>query len=103
MEQDLFSSLAYPNVPGARANECSRAAAEEMKGRAETLRMAVLSLLKDAALTADECAAHLKESVLSIRPRAAELNKMGLIFNTGKKRVNASGAKATVWRAVARG
>ena len=100
MEADLFSSLAYPNVPGARRNECSREAAEAMNGRAERLRDAALSLLKDTALTADEIAALLKETVLATRPRITELKAMGLIYNTGKKRKNISGVNASVWRAV---
>jgi hypothetical protein len=100
-EPDLFAALAYPNVPGARHNECSREAAEAIKGRAERLRDAALDILKGAALTADEVAAVLKETVLAIRPRVTELNKMGLIYKTGRKRKNASGANATVWKAVA--
>jgi len=37
---------------------------------------------------------------LSIRPRLTELLALGKIADTGETRTNASGKKATVWRAV---
>jgi hypothetical protein len=99
IEPDLFAELAYPNSPGARRNGSSRAAAVDMKDRAPAIRDRALALLKGAALTADEVAAVLKETVLATRPRITELNRMGLIHDTGRTRLNASGSKATVWKA----
>lgn len=75
-----------------------RAAHEVAKGRAKTLRDEALLLLARYELTADEVAARLKESVLSIRPRITELKARGLIADTGLRRRNASGEKARVWR-----
>lgn len=49
-------------------------------------------------MTADECARHLSESVLSIRPRFSELLRANRIEDTGERRKNASGRNATVWK-----
>jgi hypothetical protein len=55
-------------------------------------------------MTADEIAAQLGCSILSVRPRVSELNVGGEIEQTGARRKNASGMTATVWRfAVRRG
>lgn len=71
-----------------------------MAPRAQPLRAQVLAVLRDGSLTADECAAVLHKSVLSIRPRVTELVRLGLIADTGRTRKNQSGINATVWRAV---
>mgnify|MGYP000322982922 CR=1 FL=1 len=57
---------------------------------------ALVKLRYFAGLTADECAAVLGESVLSIRPRFSELLGAGLIRETGQRRRNASGKMADV-------
>ncbi len=93
---DLFT---YPSQPGFKRSGTSRAAAEKIAPRAPTLRDMALRLMMDAALTADEVAAKLGKSVLSIRPRLSELNRMGLIYDTGRTRKNESGVSATIWRA----
>lgn len=90
----------YPYVPGAKTGGTSRHAAEAMKPRAPTLRDKVLELLKHDALSADECATALNETVLSVRPRLSELVKLNLIYDTGLTSKNASGINATIWRAV---
>jgi predicted HTH transcriptional regulator len=96
-QQDLF---AYPNSAGWRRTRTSRQAAAAIQPRVATLRERVLALLKDASLTADECAAKLDKSILSIRPRLSELLALGKIEDTGRTRKNDSGVQATVWRAV---
>jgi predicted HTH transcriptional regulator len=93
---DLFS---YPKAPGYKAEGTSRTAAEKVRPQALSLRDQVLALLRDAALTADECAAKLDKSILSIRPRLSELLALGKIHDTGRTRANASGIRATVWKA----
>lgn len=100
MQADLFSPDRYPSQPGWKRRDTSRAAAESMKGRAQTLRDAALAVIKQSAgLTADEVAAHLGESVLAIRPRVTELSAKGLIFDSRSRRQNASGKRAIVWLA----
>jgi hypothetical protein len=59
-----------------------------------------MALLGAGPLTADEAAAKLGESVLSIRPRISELRARGLIAPTGERRRNASGMRAMVWGVV---
>ena len=56
--------------------------------------------LQTRPMTADEVAALLGETVLSIRPRVAELRKLGKIAATGDKRRNESGMLASVWASV---
>lgn len=102
MHADLFDWRpvpAYPAVPGARAMDTSKAAAEHVAPDAARLRRLVLDCIAaaPAGLTADEVAERLGLSVLSARPRVTELNKMGAIKDAGIRRKNASGRNAAVW------
>jgi predicted ArsR family transcriptional regulator len=90
----------YPSVPGFKARDTSRNAAEAVRGRAVALRAACLTQLTASAATADEIASRLGESVLAIRPRVSELARMGKIADSGERRPNASGRNAIVWRVV---
>ena len=95
---DLFQ---YPNVPGARDRDTSRAAAASMAPSAATLRAQVLDLFeKSSGMTADEAAGRLGLSILSIRPRVTELSRTGKLRDSGKRRPNGSGRSAIVWLAV---
>lgn len=100
MEQpELPLNGPYPSQPGWKRTRTSKAAAETVKPYAKTLRDQVLELLRDASLTADECAAALGKSVLSIRPRLSELVAQSKIYDTGRTGKNASGIMATIWKA----
>ena len=92
---DLFSVR-----PGSKTGGTSAQAAREVErsGRAVTLKEKVIEELTGDALTADEIAANIGETVLSIRPRVAYLAKDGIIVDTGQRRANESGKQATVWR-----
>jgi hypothetical protein len=101
---DLFDwrpAPAYPAVPGARAMDTSKAAAEAIKPDAGRLRALTLCAIQGAGsvgLTADEAAEKvLFCSILSIRPRCTELQALGKIKDSGQRRANASGRKAIVW------
>jgi hypothetical protein len=96
---DLFT---YPHSPGHGGPETSTAAAEDIKGRAETLRGRVMELLQahPGGLTADEGAALLGEDWWSIRPRFSELVRFNLVEDSGERRLNESGKRAVVWRVV---
>ena len=92
---DLFS---YPASPGFKERGgTSEQAANAMHGSARILRDRVFAALAKKQMTADECAAALKESILSIRPRLSELAKDNMIRRTGERRKNASGMSAHVW------
>lgn len=93
---DLFS-YRYPAAPGHRNRDTSRAAAVSMRPAAPTLRARVLDVLAGRAMTADECALALGETVLAVRPRLTELARLGLIEDGGERRPNASGRMAIVW------
>lgn len=102
MNGDLFdwrAPAAYPEAPGARRRDTSQAAAESMAPSAARLRQMVMNCIEGnpGGLTADEVADRLCLSVLSARPRVTELNKMGMIRDTGERRKNASGRSAAVW------
>lgn len=88
----------YPTEPGYQMMETSFDAAKAVKPKASTLRDSVLALLRQRAMSADEVAGVLGESVLTIRPRVAELKRLGLIEETGQRHKNKSGKLATVWK-----
>lgn len=93
----------YPHSPGFREPTTSRDAAKVTAGRATSLRERVFEAIRrsgSAGLTADQAASALAETVLSIRPRVAELAKTGRLVRTGERRPNESGLKAAAWRAV---
>lgn len=96
----LFS---YPDAPGTKAGapETSRIAAARVAADATVLRQKCIDVLArhPDGLTADEVAAALNLSVLSIRPRMSELRQMNRIQDSGQRRKNASGHSAAVWRA----
>lgn len=97
MTGDLFTQV-YPEAPGFSNTDTSIAAAEHTASKAATLRSIVLDVFSDyGPLTADEVAEILGDSILSIRPRVTELNRMGEIEDAGTRRKNISGRNAIVW------
>jgi predicted ArsR family transcriptional regulator len=88
----------YPATPGWIDETTSRDAAFAVTDRAHSLREAVFAILSRRAMTADEVAAVLGESVLSMRPRVTELYKEDRIDRTGERRQNRSGLFAHVYR-----
>jgi hypothetical protein len=91
---DLFD---YPNQPGFKEQETSRAAAEAIAPRTPRLRAACLRVIARQPATPDEVADELGLSILSIRPRFTELARTGRITDTGLRRPNQSGRMAKVW------
>lgn len=91
----------YPQVPGFKAGGASQEAAERIAPTARIVRAQVLQRFVEAypgGLTADEVAANLKLSVLTVRPRVSELRRDGRLIVTGERRMNRSGMSATVLR-----
>lgn len=64
------------------------------------VRREVYDYLRDRpdGATADEIAYALGYSILTVRPRVSELNRMQKIADSGARRKNASGRNAIVWR-----
>lgn len=90
----------YPAAPGFKDRDTSRKAADSVSSRVETLRGLCLDRVRAAGaagLTADEAAARVNETVLSIRPRFTELLALERIRDSGQRRRNESGRTAKVW------
>ena len=92
---------AYPSSPGYKNKDKagpSRKAAISIKPHALNLRDRCYKIIGQMPMTADEVAETMEKSILSIRPRIAELVKLGKIEDSGNRRENESGKEATVWR-----
>jgi hypothetical protein len=90
----------YPDFPGFQDTDTSRAAAREADDFARPLKDRVLKEISSAGptgLTADEASRRVHNSILSVRPRVAELKKSGVIVDSGRRRANSSGRRAIVW------
>ncbi len=102
-QADLFGiAPAYPEIPGSRAEPTSRDAGRAIERHAATLRRRVLDHLRcihPRAKSADQIAAALECSILSIRPRVSELKRLGLAEPTPDRSRNASGLTARQMRA----
>lgn len=94
--------MAYPNTPGFKARGTSSQAARRIAPHAKRLLDRVQHFMETnypAPFTADQIADRLGESILSVRPRVAELHRGGKIVKTTVRGKNASGMTATAWRA----
>lgn len=97
LQMDMFDRAPkYPFAPAARDIDTSRGAAPKQERVSELHRQCIQILMAHPS-TADEVAKALKESVLLIRPRIAELRRQGKIRDTGNRRKNESGKSAAVW------
>ena len=95
----------YPDAPGHRNVDTSVEAADAIApdpGRLQRLAETTIRAVGDAGLTADELAARLKLERWSIQPRTTELSRKGFIRNSGLRRQNVTGKRASVWVAETR-
>lgn len=91
----------YPEAPGWKARDTSRAAADHMRPTASNIQEQCLRTYRvTGPMTADECATILGMSVLTVRPRVSQLAALNFLEDTGIRRKNDSGRNAIVWRAV---
>ena len=94
--------MTYPNTPGHQNTDTSKAAADAIEASLGHLQRMVLDAIRDAGsdgMTADEVAQKLRLSQLTVRPRATELARRGLVIDGGTRRKNESGRSAIVWEA----
>lgn len=95
----------YPYAPGFKGARggASEQAARKIASSAKNLRGRVLAEYQAAVngLTADEAATRLGLSILSVRPRVAELHRLGELAPSSERRANESGTLATVWKLAA--
>ncbi|RIK96984.1 MAG: hypothetical protein DCC74_09015 [Proteobacteria bacterium] len=89
----------YPDAPGFKASGPSEDAADAIAPRAPRIRDSVLGVIANATapVTADEVAAALGMSILTVRPRVSELHRMGEIRRANDRRCNSSGMTASTW------
>jgi hypothetical protein len=90
----------WPEHPGFKKTDTSEDAADKMVSKAATMRGQCLEMVNDSqekGVASDEAALSLGFIVVSTRPRFSELKEMGLIVDSGKRRLSAYGAKQIVW------
>lgn len=90
----------YPTEPGWKGRSTSHDAASGIAPRARSLRAQVYDALKQAPGSPEQIAERLGVPVMNVRPRAAELSRMGLITDSGQRATAMGGRKAIVWKAV---
>jgi hypothetical protein len=90
----------YPHVAGHRGLGGSVAAADVITPSLPQLQSAVLGALEQAGergATGDEIAAALGWDKYRVRPRTAELRKLGRIADSGQRRPSEAGIASIVW------
>lgn len=100
--KDQLGDQPYPLTPGWRDPETSRAAAEQVKESAETVRARVLVHLQaNGPSTVHKTAKALGMSVPTVQPRFSELKAANKIrWTGGNERNEVSRASAKVWEAI---
>lgn len=90
------------SLPYQAHSETSRNAAKAFRPRAQTAREKVFRLLEDTpgGLTDEETSCVLSMPPNTERPRRVELERQGLIADSGRVRGTDSGMKAVVWQVV---
>lgn len=94
------SSGGYPDAPGHRGVDTSIAAADAITGVAGRLRSIVYRTICEAGpngITTDEIAKALGMPRYRVQPRTTELKHHQRIKDSGRRRYNVSGCRATVW------
>lgn len=95
----------YPQAAGFKEGTTSRLAASQVHDVANVCCL-VLQKVREAPRTADEVAAALDISILTVRPRMSELRAMNNVRprlradGKQERRKNESGASAIVWEAI---
>lgn len=100
----MNTDASYPHVPGYKErNGTSQQAAQQAARTDDGNRALVLAALKaHGPMTADEVGERVGLGPLQVRPRVAQLHKLGLVENTRQKRPSCTGSPSWVWRAAER-
>lgn len=96
---DLFAGLdAYPDAPGWKARDTSRAAAAGVAEKAKSLRERVLDAVCARPGTPEQIAKRIGEPLMNVRPRLSELAAKGLVEDSGLRGPAVGGRQAIIWR-----
>ena len=91
----------YPYHPGSKGPETSAEAADDIasiSGHLRKLTTRSYTEVGEDGLTAEETANRVGYPRVSIQPRISELVRLGVLRDSGRRRVNASsGKRAVVW------
>ena len=98
-QRDLFDNRTpYGGNAGHKGRRTSLDAARLIGPKLNQLHRRVLKAYRDQGpMTADECAAHLDRSILTIRPRVAELAGIACLRDAGVRRKTWSMRPQIVW------
>ena len=88
----------YPDAPGWKGSDTSRAAAAGITAKVGTLKERVLAELRVRQGTPEQLAARMREPVMNIRPRLSELRALGQVEDSGQRGTAMGGRLAIVWR-----
>ena len=106
MEQQgsLFPETRYPQVPGWKGTDTSLAAARFIAVNLSARQTEVYVSLRDVGpATMHDLARRLGRSTYATAPRISELRDMGLVDDSGQRKVNTSSLRtAIVWQAMPR-
>lgn len=83
--------------PGARDTE-AEAAASQTASKVTALQRRVLDALAERWLTAEELAEALDVYLYTVAPRVTELCRLGLVADSGERRLTGRKRRAIVWR-----
>lgn len=95
-QPSLFDDV-YPNAPGHKGRETSRAAAKGIAVHAKSLRERVLDEIKIRPGTPEQIAHRMSEPLMNVRPRCSELAAKKLIKDSGGRADAMGGRKAIIW------
>jgi DNA-binding IclR family transcriptional regulator len=90
----------YPNEPGYKREGTSSEAAARVAPRARLMQQIVYQAIRQEPGTCQEIADRLGFDRGSVSPRVTELQHLGFVTDSGVRRYNPSGSRATVWRAL---
>lgn len=87
----------YPESPGWKGTDTSRAAAERVSNRAPSIRRKVWDKLETSSMTGEELAEVLQENLYSVLPRLSEMQLDGMVRDSGGRGRTKLDCDAVLW------
>lgn len=101
VQQDL---LEWPGDPGPNVHKNAKdteiAAAEQIAPKVTGLRLRALQVIQMAGqgLSSEQVVQRVGAYEYSVRPRVTELQRMGLVVDSGERTANSRGRQEVVWK-----